>query len=357
MNRKELRKKIKATGAGIVNQYKIHYRQKDWQQFVKKNIKEDRLTDKQKAEVIAFWKPYYKKITPDFFEWYVESGSEFDVRFLPSDFYYSYIDPYFNDWNTAITFDNKCMYREYFYDVKQPETVAMRVNGIWFTGNQTVISKGELKDLLESEDEMFLKVATESDGGHGVYYFTRETAAQIGTKINSIESDIIIQRPIRQHAILADINSSSVNTIRVTSLLSDSGVKIYSHILRMGIKGSKVDNESSGGLTCGITDDGRLYPTAHNKNGVIFEEHPDSHIKFDGYQITGLNEVKELVKKLHCRLPHFRLISWDFTIDENGAPVLIEANLKYGGLECQQLNTGPLFGNDTEKILKEVFGK
>ena len=129
------------------------------------------------------------------------------------------------------------------------------------------------------------------------------------------------------------------------------------HILSMGIKGSKVDNESSGGLTCGLTDDGKLYPTAHNKNGLIFSEHPDSHIIFNGYQIIKLDEVKEIVRQLHCRLPHFRLISWDFTINESVDPLLIEANLKYGGLECQQLNTGPLFGEDTGMILKEVFGK
>lgn len=54
-------------------------------------------------------------------------------------------------------------------------------------------------------------------------------------------------------------------------------------------------------------------------------------------------------------MPLFRLISWDIAIDENDSPVLIEANLFVGELEFHQLNNGPIFGEETEDILKEVF--
>jgi hypothetical protein len=48
-------------------------------------------------------------------------------------------------------------------------------------------------------------------------------------------------------------------------------------------------------------------------------------------------------------------VSWDIAFDEQENPVLIEANLKDGELDFHQLNNGPLFGDDTEKILDEVF--
>ena len=60
---------------------------------------------------------------------------------------------------------------------------------------------------------------------------------------------------------------------------------------------------------------------------------------------------------LHAQMPRFRLVSWDFAIDPDGEPVLIEANLHYGELDFHQINNGPIFGEDTEKILKEVFNK
>ena len=39
-------------------------------------------------------------------------------------------------------------------------------------------------------------------------------------KIEQIKQDIIIQRPVRQHPSLAQLNVSSVNTIRVMSFLT-----------------------------------------------------------------------------------------------------------------------------------------
>ena len=43
-----------------------------------------------------------------------------------------------------------------------------------------------------------------------------------------------------------------------------------------------------------------------------------------------------------------------FTVPVTTSPTLIEANLCNGELDFHQLNNGPLFGEDTERILKEV---
>ena len=55
--------------------------------------------------------------------------------------------------------------------------------------------------------------------------------------------------------------------------------------------------------------------------------------------------------------PHFKMVSWDFAVNEHGNPIMIEANLCLGELDFHQLNNGPLFGEDTKKILDEVFQK
>lgn len=118
-----------------------------------------------------------------------------------------------------------------------------------------------------------------------------------------------------------------------------------------------MDNASSGGLTCGITEKGVLKKYAYNQKGNRTEEHPDSHIRFENLKIEGVEKIDQVIQNIHGRLPHFRLISWDFSIDETGEPVLIEANINYGGVEVHQINNGPIFGNETKKILEEVFQK
>jgi hypothetical protein len=62
-----------------------------------------------------------------------------------------------------------------------------------------------------------------------------------------------------------------------------------------------------------------------------------------------------MIRTLHARLGHFRLVYWDVAIDEAGEPVLIESNLRTGGLNVIQYNNGPLFGDLTEKVLTEVY--
>ena len=41
---------------------------------------------------------------------------------------------------------------------------------------------------------------------------------------------------------------------------------------------------------------------------------------------------------------------------ENGDAVLIEANMRKGGINFHQFNNGPLFGDFTKRVLDEVFG-
>ena len=175
--------------------------------------------------------------------------------------------------------------------------------------------------------------------------------------IDTTSKDLVVQAGLRQHEALAKINSTSVNTFRILSMLRrDGSVKVYSSIVRMGMHGSRVDNASSGGITCGIDETGRLKDVAYSAAGEKYLEHPDSKVKFSEIVIPQFSDCLAFVKSLHCQIPHFRLVSWDVAVDEMGRPVLIESNMRWGELDFHQLNNGPLFGEDLPQILNEVFG-
>ena len=44
-------------------------------------------------------------------------------------------------------------------------------------------------------------------------------------------------------------------------------------------------------------------------------------------------------------------------VDKYGDIVLIEANMRKGGINLHQFDNGPIFGNLTEKVLNLVFKK
>ena len=66
-------------------------------------------------------------------------------------------------------------------------------------------------------------------------------------------------------------------------------------------------------------------------------------------KIPSYDRVLETIKKNHKYLPYFKIIGWDFAIDREGEPVLIEFNVSP---EQNQLTCGPTFGKLTDQILE-----
>lgn len=316
------------------------------------------MTYSQESQVKKLYSRYHRASTVSH-RFYTLATGKFDARYMPDSLYYAYIEPFYNDWEKAVHIDHKGYYRLMFPRANQPELLAYRMNGYWYDKEGNLISVMEAIRFCRSVRTCFVKQATESEGGHGVTFIdhTIEDDSKLIQVFDNTHFDLVVQADLIQCKTLSAINESSVNTIRLYTLLKRDGtVKLYSVILRMGINGSKVDNASSGGITVGVEADGRLKQYAYNAKGVRFDKHPTSGVHFNQYVIPNFEKVKALVMKQALDFPHFRIVSWDVAIDNNDEPVIIEANLRFGEIDFHQLNNGPLFGDDTEEILKEVFG-
>ena len=317
------------------------------------------LTKEQEASAKRFYSRY-KNISLLYHNFYTEKRGEYSDEYLPDDLYYNYVDMYYNDHQEALVFDNKCLYKTLFPSANHPQTICRRQNGFWFLGDDLVIvTPDEAAKAVLAQKECFIKRATDCGGGVGVWHFdaSQKTSGDFNKLVDSIQEDIIVQEPIKQHEALAKLNSSSVNTIRSVSYLGEDGVTVYANVLRIGSGGSRVDNISSGGLTCNIDDQGLLSGKAYRSSGQVITVHPDSGIAFEKYALPSFDKLQEQIKTFHLQIPQFRLVSWDFTIGEDGEPVFIEANMSSGGINIVQLSHGPLFGKDTKERLDEVFSK
>lgn len=335
---------------------KVSSTKKRVKEFKRKNIPYV-LTREQEERIKEFYAPY--KI-PNFIfhNYFTKTSGEFHEDYIPQDIYTGYIDPYFNDIIASKYLENKCYYKAIFSGIPQCETVLMRVNGIWLDGNYKSADGILMDTVLENVGGVFIKEAQTSSGGAGVVFVGKEklTSQRIMEIANTIPTDLIIQKELKQHPDMARLNDSSVNSLRIYSVLGlDGNTSVYSAVVRMGVDGAKVDNFSAGGVACGIKEDGTLRKHGHNKKGEQLEYHPTSNIKFENYRIPSYCEAIDLVKKAHPMVAHFRSVAWDVAIDEAGSPVLIEANLCRGGIDTLQVNNGPLYGDDTRKILDEVF--
>lgn len=335
-------------------------KKKQWLNHMKRRLIGARevLTKQQKEAVITYYKPYIALKETMGHEWYTEKTGNFFVNYIPDWVWHGYIDPFYNDVEAAAKLENKCFFENMFPNCPHPVNLGYRANGIWYTNAHGVLTYDELMKAISNEAVLFIKQANVSCGGFGVVKVEGSDIVKKVTEIVSkISKDIVIQRPIQQSDVLNSINPSSVNSIRVLSLLRPENVKIYSMVLRVGVGDSYVDNACSGGLMVGINLDGSLKEKAFYRNGDSCTVHPTTGTEFGKVVLPNIHAVADMVKKIHPQIPYFRLVSWDIVLDEQNQPLLLEANLREGGIDIHQLTNGPVFGEDTTVILEEVFGK
>ncbi|WP_029320724.1 sugar-transfer associated ATP-grasp domain-containing protein [Butyrivibrio sp. AE3004] len=73
-----------------------------------------------------------------------------------------------------------------------------------------------------------------------------------------------------------------------------------------------------------------------------------------GYSIPFYSKVCDAVASAHTQIPHLKLIGWDFTVDTEGNPVMLEYNAK-PDVGVQIVTAQPYFRDLTDQILDDYF--
>jgi hypothetical protein len=165
----------------------------------------------------------------------------------------------------------------------------------------------------------------------------------------------IVQEIVIQHDGMAVFSASSVNTIRVVTMLTPHGdFIIVKAALRAGVGRAFVDNWSAGGVAAGIDCvSGRLQKYAYDKRSNRYTAHPTSRVVFENYPVPGWERVRVTAATIQKAFPSYRMLGLDLAIGQDGEPVLIEIN--HGpDLTFIEQTGGPLF--KMEPVLR-AFGE
>jgi len=142
-------------------------------------------------------------------------------------------------------------------------------------------------------------------------------------------TDYIVEEYIEQHPILARLNPSSVNTLRVWVSYMDGETSVIDAFLRVGRQGSIVDNTSRGAqifrLDCSSGSIGQ--GMEKNMFNDVFENHKDSGEKITGVALPFWEEALGLAQKALTVFPNTRFAGVDIAITPSG-PVVIELNVE-----------------------------
>lgn len=195
----------------------------------------------------------------------------------------------------------------------------------------------EIKRFFANDMDVFAKPSG-GQLGNGIFsLLIKNDEIYVNKKLTDINcliklitnDDYLIQERVVQHPLMASFCSSTLNSIRLQTVMCENGEIIpFGAGLRIGREGSCVDNWAKGGVFVGIDmETGKLRKKGFLKPmfGTSCTEHPDTNIKFENFEIPFFKEALTLSLKLHKIMYRCHSVGWDIAITKDG-PVFIEGN-------------------------------
>ena len=237
-------------------------------------------------------------------------------------------DPFAPYKNQTLILRNKIIFASFFGQLLGSQYVIDNLGYIQTDGKIYDLHTHQyttLPDLIQTYSyDLFVKKLF-GECGDGCYVLNNKTTNLENLLKIMQGSKYLIQPRIQQHPVLNRLNSSCINTIRITTVLGKKThtPHILAHSLRVGI--NKInDNQATGGLAINISPEGILneFGVGHHARS---EKHPITKVRFQGYVIPYFEEVKRLVLRAHALIPSVNSIGWDIAITPQG-PVMLEGN-------------------------------
>lgn len=342
----------------IYESLKMIYKRHKWRSSIKKNGKYRVLSKEQIKECKNYWRQYTKHFSIEWHQLFTAKTGVFDIRYIPEDFQFLELEPKVNNKLSDYGIDDKNNYKMYFPEVKHPKSVFRKMQGIYHDDDYNIITEEQaIKNCIESGNVIF-KLPKLYGIGEGIRFWIRDDGIdKLESIIYEMGNDINAQEYIQQHPNIAKMNPSSCNTIRLMTYYDENGVRVLNSYFQVGMNPkARMGQINIGGVCVSINNEGKLYKYAYDSNYNKYDTH-SSGIKFENYEIPSYTKVCNAAIKLHRKLGDFRLVSWDFSVDNNGDPIFIEMNLHEGGIMFHQLSKGPLYGEQTEMIIDSILNR
>ena len=347
--------KVLLIATDVIDKFIIHHRRN----VEKRKFRDPRrmaiwksveLTADQKQEIDDFYLEHYgQKVPTIWHRHFMAYCGRFDKAFIPELIYIPEFEYFMNPYKeyVSVLSDKNCLYSfAKRARVKMPKPILFNQKGfIWGDG---VKGRAFIKPTVDSCSGRGCRIIDIDDGN-----VDKVSGESIESIVSEYGNDYVIQEIVSCHNSIADIYPNGVNTFRIITYRWKNEIKHIPSIMRIGRGGSFIDNAHAGGMFIGIYEDGSLCPVAFTEFKECFTKHPDTNVVFNGYKIDLFPKVLEAACEMHKIVPQVGVVNWDFTIDAEGDPLLIEANTSGGSIWLSQMAHGVApFGEDTADILQ-----
>ena len=212
-------------------------------------------------------------------------------------------------------FDNKTEFNQLFHEQVKRE---------WL--NFSTATEDQFAEFLKGRGDIICK-PIDGSSGQGILKCTPEDYADVHALYARLKAAGIgiVEDKVIQHEAIAALCPTSVNTIRVATLLGDKKEGIVYAYIRIG-NGKVMDNVDCGGMAARIDlESGKLLTVGADKAGNTYTKHPITGTDIIGFTIPYWEEAKKMCLDAAQKVPQMRFVAWDVAITPNG-PTFIEGN-------------------------------
>ena len=229
--------------------------------------------------------------------------------------------------NSIVRRMNDKAYWHFFDDKTEFNTLfADKLGRKWLRADDQLTLEA-LSAFLAPLSEILYK-PLEGSSGQGIVKFKKADwdgrEEEFFRQIRSM-GDAVLEELLVQHPVMAGMCPTSVNTVRIATLLGDKRQGIVYAFLRIG-NGRVMDNVDCGGMAARVDlESGKLLTVAADKAGNVFSKHPMTGTPIVGFTIPYWEEAKEMCLSAMRVVPQVRFVAWDVAITQDG-PRFIEGN-------------------------------
>lgn len=328
-------------------------------------LKQVKLSKEQKKEIDKLYKDNYgKKIPYNWHRLYTSYTGIFDPRYIPELIYIPKIEAKFVKDEYAFLADKNLLpfIVGGIQNLRTASIYVSCVDGIYRDSENNIITFVQAVEIVYNIGDAFIKPTVDSNSGRGCSVLNIKngkdqiTGTDIIDILRNAGRNFNVQEKLVNCDSLKKLNSSSINTFRVTTYIWKNKLYHFPLILRIGRDGNALDNAHQGGMFIGVDDCGKLNNCAYTEFQERFTIHPDSLVDFSqGYVVPETPNIIKAAYSIHSRIPQVGMISWDLTVDNKGCVVLVEMNLKGQAIWVSQMANGKgAFGENTEEILRWI---
>lgn len=222
-----------------------------------------------------------------------------------------------NDKAYWFNFDDKTTFNTLFAD---------QVGRKWIKVDESLTAEA-LADFLSDLPNVLYKPLEGSSGVGIVKFEKKDWEGDLPAFLKKVQGmgAGLLEELLIQHPEMSRLCPTSVNTVRIATLLGDKQEGIVYAFLRIG-NGKVMDNVDQGGMAARVDlNSGKLLTVAADKAGNVFDRHPMTGTPIVGFTIPYFEEAKQMCLTAMHKVPQVRFVAWDVAITADG-PRFIEGN-------------------------------